>query len=87
MNSQDIFDYYDWLKVVRNVVEQQILLVTNNPNDPTVVRTTEELTANGYSLRGQDIETSRVTGNVFIRTDLLTFAEWFKQKETSSAAK
>lgn len=84
MKSDDIFEYYKWLESARLVVENQVVAVTNNSGDPSLQRNTDDLTANGYSLKGQGIEISRATGNVFIRTDLLTFACWLKQKEAAA---
>lgn len=81
MGSQDIFDYYDWLGKVYKVVEDAVIARTKNPNDTTLVHDTDELYCLGYSLKGQDIETSSATGNVFIQPTLLTFASWLKQKE------
>jgi hypothetical protein len=81
MASNDIFEYYKWLASVRVFIEDLVVAVTRNPDDPALQRNTDELTVNGFSLKGQDIETSIITGNVFIKADLLTFAHWLNQKE------
>lgn len=77
------FRYYEWLQEVQTLVEHYVILRINNPGDLIIPHDTDELTCNGYLLKGQNIETSRITGNVFIQADLLTFTYWLKQqKET-----
>lgn len=77
--SDSILRYRDWLKSVQVFVEDAVVLAIRNPGDPTYHRDTDDMTVNGISLKGQDIEISRITGNVFIRPDIFTFAEWLKQ--------
>lgn len=85
MNSSDIFEYEKWLHSVQSFVEHAVLLATQYPDDPTYKKNTDDLIVNGYSLKGQEIEISRATGNVFIKPDLFTFAHWLKQKEKIGA--
>lgn len=85
MIAKDILEYYEWLGKVHVFVEDMIILASQNPNDPTYKRDTDDLFVNGFSLKGQNIEISRTTGNVFIHPDLLSCAKWLQQKEESNA--
>lgn len=81
MTSADIIEYHEWIGGVAKVVQEQQRLVAMHPNNPHYVRDTDKLSCRGYSLKGQDIEISRITGNISIKPTLLTFAYWLKQKE------
>lgn len=85
MNSKIIFEYLEWIAYVKKFVEHYLTLVVKNPNDPAYAKDTDELTCNGFSLNGQDIDISGITHNVYIHTDLSTFAHWLKQKEESES--
>lgn len=83
MSSELIFLYYDWSDAALKVVEDLVWQRTKRPQDTTLPTDTDDVRCRGFSLKGQNIETSAFTGNVFIKVDLLTFAHWLKQYELS----
>lgn len=78
--ARKIENYYNWLQNVQVFVENVVVEVAKAPNDHRIERDTDNMTVDGYSLRGQNIEISRATGNVFISGDLLTFGRWMAQQ-------